>query len=282
MARSRFPVLALAFLIAFGAAGAGAYVVRRDQLRSDTTLVQNSVAIPDSTAVADSTLLSVDTSVVDTTAVADTTAPPAETEPPATTTSTRPPPRTTPQLSNNGALLRPATDRRLYSEADGCNSLARDGIAESCDRQALGGVEIAWVIGASSIDILQRDPAVDGPDVWNVALSADAAPTREPRLADVTGDGVPELVVGWRDADSTLAVDVVEVREGNPGVSLHLSLVDGRISVGDGQIDAWNGVPQPGDDPTRPTSFDHWTYLRTNGRWSVDSERDDDPPAGQL
>lgn len=282
MPSSRLPVLAIAFLVAFGAAGAGAYVVRSDQLRGESTLVQNSVPIPETTAVADSTLLSVDTSIADTTAAPDTTAPPPETDPPTTTTSTEPPGRTTPQLSNNGALLRPSTDRRLFSEADGCNSLARDGIAESCDRQSVGGVEIAWVIGANSIDVLQRDPAVDGPDVWNVALSADSIPARDPRLADVTGDGVPELVIGWRDANSTLAVDVVEVRDGNPGVSLHLTLVDGRITVGDGQIDAWNGVPQPGDDPSLPTSFDHWTYTRTNGRWTVDSERDDDPPAGQL
>lgn len=282
MARSRLPALTLAFLVAFGAAGAGAYVVRKDQLRAESSLVQNSVVIPETTAVADSTLLSVDTSVADTTAGPHTTAPPPETAAPTTTTSTKPPPRTTPQLSNTGALLRPRTDRRLFSEADGCNSLARDGIADSCDRQAVGGVEIAWVIGSTYIDILERDPAVDGPDVWNVALGADSVPTRAPRLADVTGDGQPELVVGWRDASNTLAVDIVEVRDGSPGVSLHLSLVDGRISVGDGQVDAWNGVPQPSDDPARPTSFDHWTYTRTNGRWTVDSARDDNPPAGQL
>lgn len=282
MARSRFPVLTLAFLVAFGAGGAGAYVARRDQLRSDSTLVQNSVAIPETTVVADSTLLSVDPSTADTTAAPETTTAPPETDPPTTTTATKPASRTTPQLSNTGALLRPSTDRRLFSAADGCNSLARNDAGASCDRRSVGGVEIAWVIGPAYIDILERDPAVDGPDVWNVALSADSAPGRDPRLADVTGDGVPELVVGWRDANQTLAVDVVEVREGNPGVSLHLSLVDGRITVGDGQIDAWNGVPQPGDGPTAPTSFDHWTYTRDNGRWTVDSERDDDPPTGQL
>ena len=280
MARSRFPVLALAFLVAFGAGGAGAYVVRRDQLRSDPTLVQNSVVIA-TTAVADSTLLSVDTSTADTTVVPETTTP-TQTDPPTTAPSTRPPSRTTPQLSNTGALLHPSTDRRLFSDADGCNSLARNDAGASCDRESVGGVEIAWVIGPAYVDILERDPAVDGPDVWNVALSADSEPARDPRLADVTGDGVPELVVGWRDDSQTLAVDVVEVREGNPGVSLHLSLVGGRITVGDGQIDAWNGVPQQGDDPTAPTSFDHWTYTRDNGRWTVDSQRDDKPPASQL
>ena len=115
MARSRFPVLALAFLVAFGAGGAAAYMVRRDQLRTDSTLVQNSVAIPETTAVADSTLLSVDDSVADTTAAPETTAAPPETDPPTTSTSTKPPPRTTPQLSNTGALLRPSSDRRLVS-----------------------------------------------------------------------------------------------------------------------------------------------------------------------
>ena len=282
MARSRFPVLALAFIVAFGAGGAGAYVVRHDQLRSESTLVRNSVVIPDTTAVADSTLLSVDTSTAETTAAPETTTTPPETNPPTTTTSTMPPSRTTPQLSNTGALLRPSTDRRLFADADGCNSLARNDAGATCDRQSVGGVEIAWVIGPAYVDILERDPAVDGPDVWNVALSADSEPARDPRLADVTGDGVPELVVGWRDDNQTLAVDVVEVREGNPGVSLHLSLVGGRITVGDGQIDAWNGVPQPGDDQSAPTSFDHWTYTRDNGRWTVDSQRDDKPPASQL
>ena len=280
--RSRIPSLLAVFFVFFAASGAAGYAFRTNQLRDRDRFATNAVTIAETTVIP-STLLSVDSSVTDTTApettVAATT--PATTEPPPVTDP--PVKRPQPQISNDGALLRPSSDRRLYSADTGCDSLAKSGNADSCDRLQIGGVEVAWVLDSNgSVDILQRDPAVDGPDVWNVALHSDSKPTREPRVADVTGDGQPEIVVGWRDAQRTLAVDVVEVRDGNPGVSLHLARTDGRISAGDGQIDVWNGVLVAGAASATPSSYDHWIYSRTGGRWSVQVERDDNPPAGQL
>ena len=135
----------------------------------------------------------------------------------------------------------------------------------------------------------QRARHLVGHDVRTVQQQSWAGLKNGALLEAAEAAGFSVLVTGDQSLEHqqnltkrTLAVDVVEVRDGNPGVSLHLDLIDGRISVGDGQIDAWNGVPQAGDDPDTPSSFDHWTITRPGGRWRVNSQRDDHPPSGQL
>ncbi len=286
MPRTSTPILVSALVLSLGIGTAGSFAFRKSQLNQSA---QDSVvvSIADTTEVApDVTLLSVDSTVA-----VDTTLPPVETtEPPATEPPTTVPAnkaRTSPQMSTTGAQLRPisGTERRLYDEGVGCASLLPAGSSgpAECDRVEIGGVAIAWVTDASGgVDILQSDPAVDEVNTWNVQLRAVTPPERRPRLTDVTGDGQPELVVGWRNDSGELLVDIVEVSEGNAGVSLHLNLVGGRITVGDGEIEAWNGVPADGDSPADPSSFDRWTYSKDGGRWVATAVRDDDPPSSQI
>ena len=122
--------------------------------------------------------------------------------------------------------------------------------------------------------VLQNDPGIDEPWTWNVELETGSTPTRRPLVTDVTGDGQPELLFGFR-SDSSLMVDIVEIRDGNAGVVLHLDLPAGRVSAGDGQIDVW----QKND----AGSFEHWTVTRNSGRWTKDGfERTTSAPAGNL
>lgn len=138
----------------------------------------------------------------------------------------------------------------------------------------IANVGIAWVFdGEGGASILSSDPASDEAGTWNARLDTASSPSRRPLVTDVTGDDQKELVFGFR-TETGLSVDVIEVRNGLPSVALHLNLVGGRVTAGDGQIDVWQ---QTGD------SFEHWTLTRSGGRWTKDGfERTSSAPAGNL
>lgn len=271
-ARSRLAfgsVLVLLFAGSFG----GAYAFRQRQLDTPATPTELQPPV-ETTAVADTTTpLAVDSSI------AETTVAPVETTAAPETTTEAPPTTVAPRelvLTTDGAAFAGATGRALWDDSVGCDSIAtRSATASACDRFTLGGVNIAWVIdGGGGATVLQNDPGVDEPGTWNVALETSATPSRPPLVVDVTGDGQADLVFGFR-SDSALGVDVVEVRDGSPGLVLHLALPGGRATAGDGQLDVWqqdaSGV------------FEHWTVRRDGGRWTKDGfERSENAPAGNL
>ena len=269
--RSRIAFAALLLLL-FGFAFGGSYVFRQRQL-DETVVSIDSAPATDTTTPPETTPppLAVDsTTPVDTTAPIETTSPP-ETSAPVTT---RPPQSLS--LSTDGTLFEAAGDRALWDDAVGCDSIAtQTGAASDCDRLSIGGVNIAWVLDAGGgATVLQNDPGIDEPGTWNVELETGSTPTRRPLVTDVTGDGQPELLFGFR-SDSSLMVDIVEIRDGNAGVVLHLDLPAGRVSAGDGQIDVWQ--------KNLPGSFEHWTVTRNSGRWTKDGfERTTSAPAGNL
>ncbi len=270
-ARSRLAfgsLLALLFAGSFG----GAYAFRQRQLDAPASVTELTPPV-ETTAVADTTTpLVVDSSIAETTiAPVETTAAPETTEAPPTTVAPQELPLTT-----DGASFSGATGRALWDDSVGCDSIAtRSGAASACDRFTLGGVNIAWVIDAQGgATVLQNDPGVDEPGTWNVVLETSTTPSRAPLVTDVTGDGQAELVFGFR-SDSALGVDVVEVRDGSPGVVLHLGLPGGRATAGDGQLDVWQ--------TTSTGLFEHWTVRRDGGRWTKDGfERSTSAPAGNL
>jgi hypothetical protein len=268
----RSPVtLLLLFVVPFAVAAVGAFVLRTNQLEASAP-TDPVVVVETSVPVETIPALTVETTAVAETTVAATTEAPVET----TTTSTEAPVPVAPDapISTEGALLRPLdnADRRLFDPAADCASLSRDGSAlRACEISAAGGIEIAWVSMDEGVDVLTRRPD-EGPDVWTVVLRSSASSSRSPVFADVTGDGEADLVVGWR-SDGVLAADVVEVRSGAPSVTLHLSLLDGRIAIGDGQLDAWSKL----DD-----GFARWTYSGGGDSWEATSALDNDPPSGQL
>ena len=251
----------------------------------DSTGLSEAVETVVESSSADSTIaLDLESTIAADSTIPDTqppdTAPAATKRPPATT----PPVRSVPPLTTDGAVLGApgSPEPRQFNPDDSCSSLARTGSAELCDIVSIGDATFAWVFegGGEGVDLLALDP--DLSDVYRVQLRSNRLPTQTPRFVDVTGDGQPEIVLGWRDDESLLDVDIVEIRGRSLVVTLHLRLVDGRLSAGGGSLDAWNGVRQTGDDPANPTSFDRWTYSKEGGRWVVTAERDDNPPTGQL
>ena len=269
--RSRIAFAAVLCLL-FGFAFGGAYVFRQRQLDETVVSVDSGPPTDTTTPPVTTTPLVVDSTIpVETTTPVDTTLPPESTDAPVTT---RPPRELS--LSTDGTAFEAASARALWDDAVGCDSIAtQTGAASDCDRLSIGGVNIAWVLDAGGgATVLQNDPGVDEPGTWNVELETRSTPTRRPLITDVTGDGQPELLFGFR-SDSSLTVDIVEIREGNAGVVLHLDLPAGRVSAGDGQIDVW----QKND----AGSFEHWTVTRNSGRWTKDGfEQTSSAPTGNL
>jgi hypothetical protein len=277
--RSRIVPL-VAFVGAFGVAFGGTYVWRSPKPAAQVVAISGSTVADTTPADTTQALVIDDTiSVPDTvaeTTVVETTI--AITEPP----TTQPPARPLYRASTNGAFFQPlpGDERRQYSADEGCRSLSRTGIDAECELISPDDPAAAWTIepDGSGSDVLLREVGSDA--IYGVALRSLAAPSRKPILVDATGDGSNDLVFGWRDDNGSLGVDIVELRGDSAAVTLHLSLPDGRLTVGDGQIDAWSGVRAPGE--ATATSWDHLVYTKADGRWTVNSEIDNSPPSGEF
>jgi hypothetical protein len=244
MARSspsrRWPAAIAAFVVAAGVgAGIGAFLGSREQVATDLRLRGGTtVTEAPSTTVP----LEVPTTVPsDTTVAPDTTAAPT-TAAPRPTAPARPDPI---ELGASGSQVSPPPneDRRLVSNPDDCAAFTATGVASACGRFNSRSVAVVWVRDAEgSFDVLTRDESADGGDVWVVRLAGDAsAMADDPRVADVTGDGEADLIVGARDGDD-LAIDVIEVSDGSPRVTLHLDLPGGRARVSSGELLVWAPV----------------------------------------
>lgn len=277
--RSRFLPFA-AFAGAFGIAFGGVYAVRSPGPAAEVVAISGTT-VADTKPVDTTQALVIDDTTVPPDTVAPTTVPEttiAVTEPPTTESPTR----ALPPISTDGANFQPlsGSDRLQYSPDDGCRSLSRTGIDAECQLISPEDPGVAWTIepDGTGSDVLLRDAGTEV--VYSVALRSLVAPSRRPLLVDATGDGTSDLVFGWRDGSGLLGVDIVELRGDSVAVTLHLSLVDGRLTAGDGQIDAWNGVRAPGE--ATATSWDHQIYTKVGGRWTVSSEIDTSPPSGEF
>ena len=207
------------------------------------------------------------------TSVSDTVAPDT-TLAPDTTVIAQLQPRPIPTLGPDNGLLRalPAgvSDRRQLDAADECNSLSPSGAATDCGAFTAEGTNLRWVRYKNSDSSVQQIDVLAAEDsdeiVWDVKLRSKQLPLG---ATIRTGTGLAPMVVTARRADAaqTLEFDVVE--GGDPGVSLHLELVAGKVRVSSDRIDAWNGVPRAGDSAGSPSQFDHWVIERNGGSWAI-------------
>ena len=269
--RSPFAFVAL-FVVPFGLSAGAAYTVRSGSSGEPVVATQTIDSTVDTAAPTETTApLTLETAA---TVVETTVAPVSETEAP----TTKPPTSNLPEapITSEGALLRKLDDqeRRLFDAATGCDSLGpASSVVRDCETAPSSGNEVGWVSMDDGVDVIVRS-ADDGPDVWTVVLRANAASSRPPLLVDVTGDGELDLLVGWRSSDRVLGVDVVEFASGSADVTLHLSLIDGRVSAGDGSLEAFTQIAD--------ASYVRWRYTGGVGKWTAKTKAVTDPPGGQL
>jgi hypothetical protein len=211
------------------------------------------------------------------TTVAPTTAPPATAAP-------------SPPLSAQGAVLQlpGASPPRTFDEGVGCASLADRGPwSTECGTVTAGGVDLAWMVaehdGTDELRAYLFRRLVG--NQWTIALSA-VDEARDfagvvVRAADVSGDGQPEVVYGFRHQGTgqILELDVVEA----PGrVVVHRELDKGTAVAAEGRLEDWTAQFGPDDPNCCPSSF-LYSVIRFDGSaWRVVEKRqvapDQQPP----
>ena len=173
-----------------------------------------------------------------------------------------------PALTAEGALLvRPAADSvRAIDKARGCNSAVDAGwkIVE-CGALRRDDAVLIWTVQAKGkglrATVLRERTAGE----WlTVLVASDESGARWAKIGvrgeDVSGDGRPDLVFGFRSraADRALGVDVVD----GPGtVGMHRGLAQGSVRVEKGALHGWTALADG--------SYEHETYKWLANAWRI-------------
>lgn len=202
--------------------------------------------------------------------------PPGE---PAATSATGEPLRNEPVLTGADAILvRPTSeDVRPVDKARGCRSANDKGWSVvDCGAVKRADGVLLWVVeskGRGLRMLLLREQTAGR---WITILrAADDDGTRWKKIGvraeDVSGDGAPDLVVGFhgRDAASTLGLDVVD---GPTGVGLHVGLAAGGATAERGSLTGWARLADG--------SYDTSVFRVIGGNWRLASSGR--LPAGQA
>jgi hypothetical protein len=167
-----------------------------------------------------------------------------------------------------------------------CNSLVSPGVPGQCGEVLVGTERVVWIVesrpdpegGTAFAARILTYSAEDGG--WLERLQADdpqgerwsnvtVLPT------DLTGDGVPELVAGFRRLGERgiLEYDIVGYRQdGRPEVFAHPDPAGrGSVLVQGGVIEEYAGQYAEGDQDCCPSSFEHRTVVFDSGFFRVDA-----------
>jgi hypothetical protein len=165
-----------------------------------------------------------------------------------------------------------------------CQSLVSPGSLGDCGEVVVGGGRVVWVVeraatttGATSVTVRVFTFVADAGGWVEWLQAADPAGERWTDVgvlpADLTGDGVAELVVGYRSTDEreTLEYDIVGYQEaGLPVVLAHPDPIAlGAAIVSGGQLQDF-GAQYPNDEPACcPPSYVRRTIAFDGGFFRV-------------
>lgn len=193
--------------------------------------------------------------------------PAAETAPPVVT----PTPGQEPAIGTDGQVLREG-DRPVVAALAGapCDALVSAGTLGECGEVPVGGGRVLWVVergttpaGATAVTarVFTFVPDAGGWVEWLVAADPTGERWSEVTVvpSDLTADGVPELVVGFRGTDEreTLEYDIVGYgQSGLPTVFAHPPATPrGSVVVSAGQVRSYAGQFPNDEPPCCPSSF---------------------------
>ena len=212
-------------------------------------------------------------------------------------------------LTDRGAILGPATDGlvRTLGPVQGCHVLLDSGVGDCAVVNTTHGAIVVTVEpGPYPDEVLASRPwtvrvyrPVDGADdQWQVALetAVDASgggplyANVTAVVADATGDGNDELLLGYRSEGTgqILDVDVVDTaRDGTPRILAHDQLYKGTAIVREGRLVTYTPVYRTADANCCPTWIERSTVRFRDGALRVDAgprvpTADADIPAGDL
>jgi hypothetical protein len=175
-----------------------------------------------------------------------------------------PSPGEAPAITNEGQILQEG-DRPVVTgtAASTCESLVSPGSIPECGDVPVAGGRVVWMVqrspttgGATAIQVrlMTFVPDSGGWVEWLQAEDATGERWSDVNVlpADLTGDGVAELLVGFRGVDEreTLEYDVVGYDEaGLPEVLAHPTpAARGAVVVSSGQVQEY-GAQFPNDEP---------------------------------
>lgn len=188
-------------------------------------------------------------------------------------------------ITPKGAVLRPSNGRVSANDPEnGCERLIRPGWEGECWVGDMAGSTTAWVVEtkplpglavpATSVRVLTLSTELNG---WVEQLHAsdpDGASLAAIRVVerDLTGDGKPELVVGYRYQGSggDLGTDVVVNDDGVPVVAAHPDdAVHGSVVFRGRDLIQYMADPGPGDSNCCPSKFKRRTIAYEDGEFRV-------------
>jgi len=209
---------------------------------------------------------------------------PVPTPPPEATPTTTAGPSTTTAaaavVDGQGAVLtRPSSpSTRSRGEGAACASMAMTGYSARCGEVQDGSTTLVWLVERHSVTGGLRASVLRpvGDRRYTVVLAAvddgPGGPARfssvEVHTADLSADGTPEIVVGFRNQGSAaiLDLDVVDA----PGrVVVHRTLDKGRAELHEGRLDDWAAEFGPNDAACCPSRYRHGVVRRAEGAWRL-------------
>jgi hypothetical protein len=212
-----------------------------------------------------------------------------------------PSPGLAPAIGTGGAVLAEG-DRAVVSVAASvpCTTLITTGLLGECGEVPVAGNRVVWVVESSPTATAARSRTVRVftyvPDEtgWVEWLGA-SDPGGERWIdvnvleQDLTGDGVPELLFGYRGPgdEATLDVDIVSYTDvGLPRVVAHPeTAARGSATLGGGTLELY-AAQYPGDEPACcPPVYVRSTIVFDQGSFRITATEDVPPttvPASQL
>jgi hypothetical protein len=197
---------------------------------------------------------------------------PVTPSPTATTTVVEtPPPEQAPAIGTQGRVLR-AGDRSVVAAPSSvaCESLIEPGVLGECGEVSAGGQRVVWVVQqattatgtpAFGVRIFTFVPDASGWVEWLQAADPTGERWSDVNVleADLTGDGVSELLVGFRGFADTLTLEYDIVGYGQdavPQVLAHPDPADrGSVVISGGAVLEYSAQYPGGEPACCPPSF---------------------------
>jgi hypothetical protein len=212
-----------------------------------------------------------------------------------------PAPGQEPAITNQGQVLLEG-DRPVVAAPAGspCMSLVSAGTIGQCGEVPVAGGRVVWVVESSAtttgatalrVRVFTYVPDAGGWVEWLQAADPSGERWSDANVlpADLTGDGVPELVVGFRGSDEFLTLEYDIVGYGQDGLPTVLAHPDpplrGALVVSAGEMQEY-GAQYPNDEPACcPPAFLRRTIAYEDGFFRVvaaDTVTPNVVPASQL
>jgi hypothetical protein len=211
-----------------------------------------------------------------------------------------PAPNERPAIPTQGAILREGTRPLVVASANApCQSLVTPGAVGECGEVTVSGNRVVWVVERTTTNgitatLTRMLSFVSDENGWVEWLQA-SDPSGEQWSdvnvvpSDLTGDGVPELLVGFRGTDEAVSLDLDIVGFGQDNLPVVLAHPDaaahGSVVITGAQMQEYVAQYPGGEPACCPTTYQRQTIAFVDGFFRITATQDVSPnavPPSQL